>query len=552
VPVVRSALPVRQSSVIPDKLLADLRQHLLLRQVSSGIALLDAHAHLFGSLDPAQPNAATLVCSVAQWVDMGYREPELIAQLLARFPERQRGELPVSAYLMLRAAQGLLFLLRDQPDDALHHFDLVLAMESELTDGELAAIVHFWNARCHRKKGEYDLALKQAESGRSAAETLGHERMAAVMRVLESWLMFQKGHRREATRMLSQAEEELRETDDHITLGNIYSAHGRMIRRQGRYNEALKFFTQAIEHFQKRSSRHRNLARSLVNIAYVQRLIAAQISRQIDAETERRKKSSKGAERPRPGHWEQYEKIRAEAFANLDQAEEIYRYHRLPHGIGSACENRGLLYMDSGDLDAAAAQAAQAYDLGRKENDSILMARARMLQCTIANAGLEEQIEGNAQWELAETARNYARDAVEAARHTQNQRLLARAWVWRGLTACNPAIGDEEDAKYCYDRAASVLKSPDHDDLGELLQLLKQKTMPKGSIDPLLRSWSQGITGEKTFQQMTEQFAEIVIPRVWEREGKKVSRVAARLKVSPKKVRRILARAGKLKNEKSG
>jgi len=174
----------------------------------------------------------------------------------------------------------------------------------------------------------------------------------------------------------------------------------------------------AIEHFQTRSSRHRNLARSLVNIAYVQRLISAQISRQIDAETERRKKSGKGAapSAPRPGHWEQYEKIRAEAFANLDQAEEIYRYHQLHHGIGSACENRGLLYMDSGDLDAAAAQAAQAYELGReREGFHPDGARHRMLQCTIANAGLEEQIEGNAQWELAETARNYARDAVESA-----------------------------------------------------------------------------------------------------------------------------------------
>jgi len=79
--------------VIPDKLLAELRQHLVLRQVSSGIALLDAHAHLFASLDPAQPNAAALVCSVAQWVDIGYREPELIEQLLARFPERASAEI---------------------------------------------------------------------------------------------------------------------------------------------------------------------------------------------------------------------------------------------------------------------------------------------------------------------------------------------------------------------------------------------------------------------------------------------------------------------------
>jgi len=38
-----------------------------------------------------------------------------------------------------------------------------------------------------------------------------------------------------------------------------------------------------------------------------------------------------------------------------------------------------------------------------------------------------------------------------------------------------------------------------------------------------------------------------VIPKVWEKEGKKVARVAKRLSVSPKKVRRILARAGKKK-----
>jgi DNA-binding CsgD family transcriptional regulator len=43
---------------------------------------------------------------------------------------------------------------------------------------------------------------------------------------------------------------------------------------------------------------------------------------------------------------------------------------------------------------------------------------------------------------------------------------------------------------------------------------------------------------------MTEEFAEVVIPQVWLREGKKVSRVAARLSISPKKVRRILRSVG--------
>ena len=211
-------------------------------------------------------------------------------------------------------------------------------------------------------------------------------------------------------------------------------------------------------------------------------------------------------------------------------------------------ENRGLLYLDSGELDQAGAQAAQAYLLARDENDAILMARTRLLQCSIENAKIEEEIEGSEEsWEHSQAAREYSRDAVEAAKHTQNQRLLARAYIWRGLTSCNPFFNDMEDAKHCCDAATSFLRAIDFDDLGEALQNLKQKVAPRGSVDPMLRAWTQGVTGEKTFQQMTEQFAELVIPRVWEKEGKKVQRVARRLSISPKKVRRILNRLGKLK-----
>jgi hypothetical protein len=47
----------------------------------------------------------------------------------------------------------------------------------------------------------------------------------------------------------------------------------------------------------------------------------------------------------------------------------------------------------------------------------------------------------------------------------------------------------------------------------------------------------------KTFQQVQEEFAEIVIPRVWENLGRNVSRVSAQLSISPKKVGRLLKRA---------
>src|SRR5262249_61425236 len=127
-----------------------------------------------------------------------------------------------------------------------------------------------------------------------------------------------------------------------------------------------------------------------------------------------------------------YERHRTEAFANLEQAEKMYRHHQHHHGIGSVYENRGLLYLDGGDLDNAAEESAKAYALGKEENDSILIARARLLQCTIENAKLEEEIEGSTQsWEHAQASRDYAREAVEAAKRSEERRV-GKEGRWRG------------------------------------------------------------------------------------------------------------------------
>ncbi len=84
----------------------------------------------------------------------------------------------------------------------------------------------------------------------------------------------------------------------------------------------------------------------------------------------------------------------------------------------------------------------------------------------------------------------------------------------------------------------------ENDHLVDDLAALKSRIMQASGINDTLRGWSEGMVGEKTFQQITEEFAEIVIPKVWLREGKKISRVAQSLSISPKKVRRILRNAG--------
>ncbi|HOK46942.1 MAG TPA: hypothetical protein PLK67_13460, partial [Bryobacteraceae bacterium] len=228
----------------------------------------------------------------------------------------------------------------------------------------------------------------------------------------------------------------------------------------------------------------------------------------------------------------------------------IYAGHPTHHGTGAIHINRGFLYLDSGELDRAGEEAGSAFRLGEEKRDYILMARARILACIVENAKFEEQIEELAGPSMhAQLAAEYARDAVEFARRTQNPRLLARAYIWQGLTFSNEFFDDANAARECCDAATALLKPDVRDYIWDDLQELRSRVLKKGPIDTVLQEWSQGLVGGKTFQQITEEFAGIIIPKVWEREGRKVSRVAAKLSVSPKKVRRVLQAGGLLKRE---
>jgi tetratricopeptide (TPR) repeat protein len=228
----------------------------------------------------------------------------------------------------------------------------------------------------------------------------------------------------------------------------------------------------------------------------------------------------------------------------LGEALAIYTRHHNHHGIGGVHINRGFLSLDSGDLDCAATEATEAFRFGSEKRDYIIMARARTLQSMIANAAFEEQVGNPARHH--EAAESFAREAVEFAGQTQNGRLLARALVWQGITAAAEPYGDPETARQCYERAVSLLASEaaEKQRVWNDLERLKSVVLAARPVDPLLRAWSAGVVGNKSFQQVSEEFARLVIPRVWEREGRKVSRVAERLSISPKKVRRILHAAG--------
>jgi len=421
----------------------------------------------------------------------------------------------------------------------------------------MISIANFWMGRCLRRQGRYEDALGYVAKARDLAMQLKFPKMAAVMQVLEGWVAFQEGHPEKAAKILAEAEEVLADTDDYVTLGNISSAYGRIARRQGNSEHALSQFEKAIELYNKRDPYNRNLARSFVNIAFVKRLLALQLGNKIDTEAARlrkktqkhRKLNSKSSPALKPVSREQRTQLRKEAFEHLAKAQEIYQRYNDHRGNGNVHITLGYLNLDDGELDRAAAQAATAFRLGAEKKDSVLKARARMLQSAVQGAMFEGQIEeGSSRVPSSQLACEFAREALDSAHHTQNRRLIAKAHITLGLALCLDFPDDLEPAQQCVDAASTLLKPAHQDYVWRELQDLKRKIRGAGNINSTLREWSQGMVGNKSFQQVSEEFAAIVIPKVWRRENRKVARVATRLSISPKKVRRILRDQGLLKS----
>lgn len=508
-----------------------LNYALLHRNIAEGFALLEQLDTDFVRLGATDAHASAYLLCLAQWVDMGYRSFALLDAPMKRVLQLERSEMLVSEYVNLTLAEALrAFALEDAPR-TISTLDFILRMESGVVDRPLIVLAHFWKARAHRTQGEYEVALQHIGAAKQLATQLKATKIVAEMKIHESWMLFQRGQRKNAFRLLDEAEADLQHSGHVLALGNIESARGRFVRRSGEYAKALAHFVKAAEIYSERFPSHPNVARTLVNAAYVKRLIALDLKRRLNAG------------RAKAAQHVQYLSICQEALDLLGRAGEIYNTHHHQAGMGSVYVNAGYLHLDSGDIDRAENEAAKAFTLGEQRNDHILMARARTLQSVLQNERTEEQTEESPDTSLhAVLAKTYAEEAVEIAKLTQNRRLLAGAYIAQSTTAASEFFQDWETAKEFATLAGGLLEKDDRDHLARELRQLKARILRATGIDETLRLWSEGIVSRKTFQQVTEEFAEIVIPKVWLREGRKISKVAERLSMSPKKVRRILAK----------
>lgn len=518
------------------------------RRIQQGIAILEAAEADLNAVGPAVPNSTRLLLLLAQWVDLGYRDYRFLDALLSRFAAPCRKRLTLEGFLQLRMTEAFRELASGESDSCIEALDFVLKAQKDLHDDSNTALAHFWKGRAHRKKGEYQTSLEHIVRAREMAQAQGDKMFTAVIQVQESWLLFQRGMTRDALQILADAEAVLKGTDHYVALGNIESARGRIVRRLGEYTRALEHFTRALELYARRDANHLNLARTLVNAAYVRRLLALQIRKRIDRQAQSgrlRAGSGKNIAAGSESLRARYQELSKQAMEDLNRARGIYDLHRHADGIGKVSLNLGFLHLDRGDIERATPEAAEAYRIGMGQGDHILMARARILEAAIENAHVEEQTGEDVDMAVhANRAREYSDEALELAHGTQNLRLLAGACIARGMTAANDFFQDWEEARRRASEATGLIGPGENDHLVEDLSLLKSRIVQASGINDILRGWSEGMLGNKSFQQISEEFAEIVIPKVWLREDRKISRVAERLSISPKKVRRILRNAG--------
>jgi tetratricopeptide (TPR) repeat protein len=537
--------------MLSSEQLHDLRRLLQERQIGAGISLLKDYRPQLEAMKAGEINTGVAVGTLAQWVDVGFEGGELLDQLLAGFTTEKRTSLPLTDYLQLRMAEAVVAMRREELAQALEHLSAVLVIEKDMGDPRIAVIAGLWKARCLRKAGEYEQALEVTRQSMKLAKREGLAHLAALLRTLESWMLFQQGESKEAVRILQEAEAVLRDTDDYITLGNIQSAYGRIALREGRYDHAMQYFDASIELFAKRSSMEGYLARSLTNIAQAKRFLALQLRRSIDAKRERQRNNNQpelpADKKDKAGQLERMYELLRNAQEDLAKADEIYRRRGNHHGTGNVDVNYAQICVDLGDLDMAEKRASEAFELGATKADYLLMCRARVVQATVANARFEEQIgEADDPSRFAQLANDCAKEAVALGERTESRRLVAQAYICEGMTLVNGFFNNSEKARACCDQAETYLNHDRHDALWQEVEILRSRILHAGLEDPNLRAWSQGAVGDKSLQEVVADFEEVLIRRVWEREGRKVSRVANKLAVSPKKVRRVLRHLGLL------
>jgi len=91
---------------LEERIAEELKVALRHRQIARGVAILTGARADLMQIQPDTPNAASLLLLLAQWVDVGYPDEQLLGTLLQRFSPECRKKLCVDDYSCLVDGRG--------------------------------------------------------------------------------------------------------------------------------------------------------------------------------------------------------------------------------------------------------------------------------------------------------------------------------------------------------------------------------------------------------------------------------------------------------------
>ena len=89
-----------------------------MRRIGSGMARLDEYWVQNGRLDSTHPDSAGLLCYVAQWVDAGWRDIDVVQNGLSAFPKGRRSRLSIQDYSYVLMAEGVVWVSEENIEKA--------------------------------------------------------------------------------------------------------------------------------------------------------------------------------------------------------------------------------------------------------------------------------------------------------------------------------------------------------------------------------------------------------------------------------------------------
>ena len=179
---------------------------------------------------------------MAQWVDLGFRSVDYLNGIAARFVDVRRGQMSFAITCTSGWSRGIWHFLLKTPATSI--FNFVLQTETTILEPYLVVVAHFWKCRAHRGS-RIEPALHHIREAKKAGPRNEGRPAGRGYQRSRNWLLFQRGGRREAIRLLDLAETSSNQRARSVP-GEHESARGRFVRRSGEYAKALAHFERAV------------------------------------------------------------------------------------------------------------------------------------------------------------------------------------------------------------------------------------------------------------------------------------------------------------------